>query len=506
MFRVAAAWACVALGLAACAAALPVDAEPITVNAHNRLIDGAGRELLFHGANVVVKGAPWLPGRGAWSWNESFVAKDMALMESFGLNMIRLGVMWPGVEPARGQVNHTYLAELAALVEEASAYGISALMDMHQDLLSGRFCGEGLPLWAVGPTRTDFPAPVGPAFNATAATAFVPTAAQCHSRGWGAYYGAAALGEGYQALYDDPAPWVAFWRAAVAALQPLGGAVLGWELINEPYAGDVARRPDLMHPGVADRVNLAPFYNAAADAIHAIDAKHAIFFEAFNWAPHDFGAAGFASVPGGAAWANRSVLSYHYYAPLPSFDGPREQLRLRQADMARLGCGGFLTEFAVTPCKGCGPADGAAAMDAADEFLQSTAWWEWKPFRGGRTGAAPSIFLPDGTVNETVARAVSRTYAPVVAGHATRMRFNATTAAFVLTYVTQPRAAVTNRTTEVYLNEALHYAGGYTATLSTPHAVTRSRRNHIAVTHSAALPAGTAITLTVVALTSTGRG
>ena len=31
----------------------------------------------------------------------------------------------------------------------AGSYGIYTLLDMHQDVLSGKFCGEGAPDWAV---------------------------------------------------------------------------------------------------------------------------------------------------------------------------------------------------------------------------------------------------------------------------------------------------------------------------------------------------------------------
>lgn len=36
--------------------------------------------------------------------------------------------------------------------------------------------------------------------------------------------------------------------------------VIGFELINEPFAGDFYRDPLLMYPGVADKKNLQPFY------------------------------------------------------------------------------------------------------------------------------------------------------------------------------------------------------------------------------------------------------
>ena len=67
------------------------------------MVDSFGRERAFHGTNAVVKGPPWIPSRGAFDQFTSLTAKDFELMQSAGVNAIRLGVMWPGVEPVRGQ-------------------------------------------------------------------------------------------------------------------------------------------------------------------------------------------------------------------------------------------------------------------------------------------------------------------------------------------------------------------------------------------------------------------
>ena len=40
-----------------------------------------------------------------------------------------------------------YICDLA--VYRASKYGIYTLLDAHQDVLSEKFCGEGIPDWAV---------------------------------------------------------------------------------------------------------------------------------------------------------------------------------------------------------------------------------------------------------------------------------------------------------------------------------------------------------------------
>ena len=48
-------------------------------------------------------------------------------------------------------------------------------------------------------------------------------------------------------------------------------AVLGYELINEPYAGDVFAQPSLLVPGVADKEKLQPAYDSLAAAIRQVE-------------------------------------------------------------------------------------------------------------------------------------------------------------------------------------------------------------------------------------------
>jgi endoglycosylceramidase len=60
----------------------------------------------------------------------------MMLFQSKGINGIRLGVMWPGVEPKKGEFNETYLQLMRNTVELAGKYGIYTLVEFHQDLLS----------------------------------------------------------------------------------------------------------------------------------------------------------------------------------------------------------------------------------------------------------------------------------------------------------------------------------------------------------------------------------
>ena len=70
-----------------------------------------------HGANMVMKGAPWYPP-------VLLEVDNIKEMSSWGFNTIRLGVMWSGVEPQQGIYNETYLAIIVNILDNFEANGI----------------------------------------------------------------------------------------------------------------------------------------------------------------------------------------------------------------------------------------------------------------------------------------------------------------------------------------------------------------------------------------------
>ena len=71
--------------------------------------------------------------------------EDISKLYSYGFNIVRLGIMWPGVEPFENKINNTYLKIMKEIVSRLDNYNISVVLDFHQDLLSNYFCGEGVP-------------------------------------------------------------------------------------------------------------------------------------------------------------------------------------------------------------------------------------------------------------------------------------------------------------------------------------------------------------------------
>ena len=138
--------------------------------ASSHFIDEYGRVRLFHGLNVVFKTPPHIPDPGEWDAETSFGRADAANLSEWGFNAIRLGVLWAGTYPARrGVLDDSYVEKVKAIVRACADYGIYVVLDMHSDVLSRRFCGNGMPDWAVDdalhasgmqPPYGDFPAPL----------------------------------------------------------------------------------------------------------------------------------------------------------------------------------------------------------------------------------------------------------------------------------------------------------------------------------------------------------
>ena len=64
----------------------------------------------------MQKKFPWHPDTtGPFNAESSMNAEDIANLKKWGFTAVRLGVMWPGVEPSPGQFNMTYL-KVAALL------------------------------------------------------------------------------------------------------------------------------------------------------------------------------------------------------------------------------------------------------------------------------------------------------------------------------------------------------------------------------------------------------
>jgi endoglycosylceramidase len=464
---------------AATVAALP----PWSVNSRGSIVDSLGRERLFRGVNVVYKAAPYAPrtefppGTSSLDDPFGFGPDDARFMRSVGFNVVRLNVMWAGVEPVRGRYNATYVAEMRKIIRMLDAEGVKTIVEFHQDCISEMFCGEGIPIWAakdhefLWSDRTRFPWPAAPAVELVANANFtgvyegfkVPTYAACAALTGRKCNEAWAPSKTFQNLYTNGRgmrdKFAAYWRRLARALRGEPG-VLGFELFNEPGQTDTV----WSFPGLTDERFLAPFYDAIAPEIRAEDPERLILFEPTTWSDEypntTLASSLFASrlphAPGGRASAPLSVLAFHYYSWMNKGRGPsgsapvrRNYLDARARDAERLGVGRFVTEWMLWQCGDDGE------MDDFDAARLSWTAWNYKPyspdafglydraprFARNRQGSDAGLYSRAslsgsgaGTIQWGLARCLARTYPRAVQGALRRFSFNDTSGAMSMEF------------------------------------------------------------------------
>ena len=83
----------------------------------DRFEDALGRQVLLHGLSVISKSSK----DHYLSWHRE---DDFAQMARWGMNCIRLGILWDGVEPQPGRYDARYLDGVAIRLDWAAKHGI----------------------------------------------------------------------------------------------------------------------------------------------------------------------------------------------------------------------------------------------------------------------------------------------------------------------------------------------------------------------------------------------
>eukprot|EP00050_Salpingoeca_kvevrii_P012279 m.21381 g.21381 ORF g.21381 m.21381 type:complete len:500 (+) comp3920_c0_seq1:16-1515(+) len=424
----------------------------------SRIFDAEGRECLFHGVNVVYKSAPYVPLTDHFDPIRSFAEEDAQLLNGLGLNVIRLGSQWPGVEPERGQYNATYVAELRKIVDLCARYNITVFLDAHQDCFSERFCGEGVPLW-VAKEHTNFPEPLEGLKKFEPGPRGVPTLEQCAQRPWSSYQFTFAGADGYESLYLNENGYAdafgKFWQHLATQFRGARN-ILAFELLNEPFCGAYYKHPELLFPGHSDKVRLTPFYDRVGPMLREGDPDRLIMFEPTTWSD-EFGwkmmETGLEHAPGGPKFGNKSIFSYHFYTNV-NLGNHDEYLLARQRDLKRFNSAGFVTETEPN------------LLDDIERHLQSWAVWEYKSFLPtmNQTDLIPvctgcgSLLWPNGKYSADMGKQLSRTYPQATQGLLVSSHFDETSNAFKMVFTANLDVKAPTR---IFLNEQLRYPHGH---------------------------------------------
>ena len=161
--------------------------QQVTTVKDKWFLDEDGRVRMFRGFNSVKK---------EWPWYDEQMLNDTKLdfYKEWGFNVVRLGVMWTGVEPQQGIYNESYISILENIIEKLSKRGIYVILDLHQDVLSSRYdTYDGIPLWLLDmlpPPSKPYP---------------YPLKEKPEGFYWAEGYLSAAVGEAFQHIFDNTA-------------------------------------------------------------------------------------------------------------------------------------------------------------------------------------------------------------------------------------------------------------------------------------------------------------
>ncbi|GMI23277.1 hypothetical protein TrRE_jg8245 [Triparma retinervis] len=438
------------------------------------MVDAYGRVRLFHGLNDISNSPGQGEAVGVFDGNNYLprilLANDTRLdflVNDLGFNSFRVSAAWAALHPTppspSGDItpSSSYLSALSAVVDKLSSFGAYTLLDMHQDGLSSSWGSyDGVPKWLANLTtpRHEYPWPWR---DESSAPSDVPEApAQC-------------FGDIYHNTHGMRDYWASFWRTVADSFKS-NESVLGYELMNEPWAGDVYRDPALMLPGPRE-----------------VDDSTLIFFEPVVWGMvHDgesevdkLVGSGFEHAPGGEEYGSRSVFSFHYYCFFAK-NGDGENYPWVEKGICddlfgpavfnavdetarRLGSGSMMTEFGGTffspsPSQPSGRSQEELlwVLEESDRHLQSWSFWDLGHFYDYKSndpfGDPPQAGCKDGLGCEDL-KVLSRPYAQAVAGVPTSMRYDQATGVFTLVYKGDKAIA---QPTEVFLPPHV-YPGGY---------------------------------------------
>ena len=409
------------------------------------IVDDEGRVVITHGFDMIWKTAPYYP--------PALSAQDARFLVSQGFTGARIGFIWAGLEPSPGQYDTTYAQHVAQVNAVLGQYGIRTLVDVHQDFFSARYpSGDGAPLWAS----------ISPG---------------CTSAGSCGY--ADAL-EAFQNLWDDTAVggeglaqhFAGAWKAAAAAIGDAPN-LLGFDVLNEPYAG-TASQCGLFAPCASfEQGQLADFYRTVIPAIRQVAPDALVFYEPV---PELKGNP--TALPAPLDGDPNLGFTFHYYdracdlgVPNPTTPAAQAQQDARctpdetaalEAGVAYAQKAGAAVDFGEFGGSDNYTDDANMADLATQQFLN---WSYWMYYAGasepGGTGGQGGLRVS--ADKDPTLDALVMPYPEEVAGTPTSYTYDRSTGTMRLTYSTRsvdPHAHCTGAVTEVFVPQR-DYPAGY---------------------------------------------
>jgi len=401
------------------------------------ITDEYGRALILHGLNVSCS-SKYYPDRVGWTQKDDI----LRMSHEWGFNFARMLILWDGLEPEKGVFDEAYLDRVGLRLDWYEEAGIHVVLDMHQDLYSAYFGGDGAPAWAIEdngwPSEYEDPW----AFNYLDAGVI-------------AAFGNFWDYKNVKYAYLQEHYTMAFMKLVERFKDH--PAVIGYDLMNEPYPG--YHRPVMFESQV-----LKPFYERLAASIRTIDKENWIFFEPVaiginQGLPSSLGVVK-DSRPEGARLAYFPHLytidldASGKYCGNPGWIKLWESMRLSETE--KQGAPLLIGELGVmNNVAGAGKyLDEAMAM--ADRSTSGWAYWSYDADMMGVINADKS---EQAKMNNLI-----RVYPKAVAGYPVSYGYDPDTRIFKLTF----KEAGINAPTEIYIPARRFYPDGWKLSVSDP--------------------------------------
>eukprot|EP00929_Paragymnodinium_shiwhaense_P109254 TRINITY_DN7563_c0_g1_i1.p1 TRINITY_DN7563_c0_g1~~TRINITY_DN7563_c0_g1_i1.p1 ORF type:complete len:554 (+),score=122.00 TRINITY_DN7563_c0_g1_i1:81-1742(+) len=468
--------------------------DTVRLDSQGAFRDGSGRARVFHGVNVVYKQAPWLPSEGASDFRYSLNDDDAALLRKWGFNVVRFGLMWEGLEPQRDQWDDSYLARFSNFTKRLGKQGVYTLVDMHQDLLARKYCGEGVPAHYVDELLANessrlskarpFPQPISN-YQFSYDADGNPPLEECPkaSSNFGNLYMSETIGALFHELWSPEGNINAglrrYWKKVAEHFAKEGPQILGYELLNEPSVLCMDGLTSCVPPGAFfnkyESQLMAPLYQRLADEIRATDRDRPIFYEASIYPKAGLDI--FQDLPLGSD--PQQVFAYHIYCNPGRGVVSDLMCRTMQDNYMRThmgfvnkypSLGGFMTEFGAIGENEEDLHNIERLLQMMESNGQSWAYWSFKDFHDFTTMSKEGpLFDEEGNVQMKKLHMLTRTYAPAVAGTPIESKFHPETGKYFLKFEADLSCKLP---TEIYLNEELHYKSGFFVEVSPPESLT----------------------------------
>lgn len=276
--------------------------------------DANGRIIIWHGVNVsnYSKAAPFLP----WQTKEDFTR-----LKEWGFNFVRYLVFWQAVEPTEGNYDIVYIQKTKERLQWLNDLGIDVMLDVHQDLYTTRFTGNGFPDWTVHDG--------GVPFN--------------QRTPWNLNYFEPAVINSYNWFWKDMELQTRYIKMVNFLLSNFDNNIVGIDVMNEPFLGTTCS---------FEKSVLTYFYNQIHNMMIRGNYKARMFFE-----PMIYTSAGIPSALNFYPNLN-GVYAPHYYDAFchegGNYDMAARWRLKRSLDIKRQEANNFLSpllfgEFGISP-------------------------------------------------------------------------------------------------------------------------------------------------------------